>query len=441
MFLRLPYPAVAYDRYLALMSPESTEELLAVAKELKDLRIVHINSTATGGGVAEILKSLVPVTKGLGIPTERIVIDPPPQFFQVTKRIHNLLQGAEGGLSSQERDTYFQSIEKVAQSMRRDCLTADVWFLHDPQLLPLARTLPRKLDETWIWVGHIDLSTPNSEVMEFLLPLLKDYDSLILSLSSYVPDGLGDSIPVFIAPPAIDPLAVKNIPLDKQRAESMVKAMGVDPDRPLVCQVSRFDAWKDPWGVMDAYRLARKSVPGLQLALLGLSQAADDPEALAIVGDVTRYAEDDPDIHIYFEPLGLPGTVDAVVNAFQVVSDVIMQKSLREGFGLTVTEAMWKGKPVIGGNVGGIGIQIDNEINGYLVNSPEECASRIVELMTDPELRSRIGQAARKSVHDRFLLPSLLLDYLKVVKTHLPQQETTAPVWKQLRTTGKPAIA
>jgi len=441
MFLRLAYPAVAYDRYLALMPAEATEELLAAAEELKDLRIVHINSTATGGGVAEILQSLVPITNGLGISTERVVINPPPEFFQVSKRIHNLLQGAEGSLSAEELEIYFQSIEDVAEDMRRNHVTADVWFLHDPQLLPLARILPREMDETWLWVGHIDLTNPNREIVDTLLPLTKYYDRLILSLASYVPDGLGESPPVFIAPPAIDPLTVKNIPLDQNRALSIVAAMGVDTDRPLVCQVSRFDRWKDPWGVIDAYRLARQSVPGLQLALLGLIQAADDPEAAEVAADVTRYAEDDPDIHIYFEPLGLPSTIDEVVNAFQVVPEVVIQKSLREGFGLTVTEAMWKGKAVIAGNVGGIRIQINNGVSGYLVNSAEECASRIVELMKDPELRSRMGAAAQESVRERFLMPSLILDYLKVVKAHLPQREAPAPAFNLLRMASRAAAA
>ena len=426
MFLRVANPSVAYDRYLALMPPDSMEELLAIAQELKDLHIVHINSTATGGGVAEILQSLVPLTNGLGIFTERVVINPPPQFFHVTKRIHNLLQGADGSLSPEELDIYFQSIRSVAEAMRQQHLSADVWFLHDPQLLPLAGMLPRGSDETWVWVGHIDLTTPNREVLDTLLPLTRDYDRLILSLPSYVPAGLDAGIPVFIAPPAIDPLTVKNIPMDADRASSLVAAMGIDPGRPLVSQVSRFDTWKDPWGVIDAYRLARESLPGLQLALLGLSQANDDPEAIDIVASVTERAQGDPDIHIYFEPLGLPGTIDEVVNAFQVASDVVVQKSIREGFGLTVTEAMWKGKAVVGGNVGGIRIQIENGVTGFLVDTPEECAGRIVELMADPDLRYRIGQAARDSVRDKFLMPSLALDYLKVVKAQLPQ--TDAPV-------------
>lgn len=419
MFLKVAHPAVAYDQYLSLMPSDFTEELLSTAQDLKHLRVIHVNSTATGGGVAEILQSLVPLTDSLGVSTERVVINPPPQFFQVTKRIHNLLQGAEGSLSPDELETYFQAIRDVADDMRRQNLTADVWFLHDPQLLPLANILSRELGQIWIWVCHIDLTTPNREVIKTLLPLTKDYDALVFSLETYVPDGLGESTQVYIAPPAIDPLAVKNSPFEKDEALKMVAAMGIDRTRPLISQVSRFDVWKDPWGVIDAFRLARKSVPGLQLALLGLIQATDDPEALDVVESVRERAGSDPDIHLYFDPVGLPGTVDEVVNAFQVASDVIIQKSLREGFGLTVTEAMWKGKSVIGGNVGGIRIQIENGVNGFLVDTPEECAWRIVDLMNDPALRCRLGEAAREAVRGRFLMPALALDYLKLVKAHV----------------------
>ncbi len=195
--------------------------------------------------------------------------------------------------------------------------------------------------------------------------------------------------------------------------------MGIDPARPLVTQVSRFDLWKDPCGVVDAYRLARQEVPGLQLALLGLSQAADDPEALDVLASVEEHTAQDPDIHLYFSPAGLPASIDTVVNAFQTASQVVVQKSIREGFGLTVTEAMWKGKPVIGGNVGGIRLQIEDGVSGYLVDTSEECAWRIVELMQDPDLRDRIGQEARESVRQKFLLPRLALDYLKVAASRL----------------------
>ncbi len=425
MFLKIDYPAVAFDQYAAHVPPETTDELLSTAAQLDGLRIVHINSTATGGGVAEILQSLVPLTSSLGISTERVVINPPPEFFQVTKRIHNLLQGADGTLSTEELDIYYHSIQKVAEDMRRRDLSADVWFLHDPQLLPLARLLPRKSSDEWLWVCHIDLTTPNQSVLDALLPLAKDYDNLVFSLGSYVPEGLTNTPPVFIAPPAIDPLTVKNVPMPRRRAKQLVAATGIDTSRPLISQVSRFDMWKDPWGVVEAYRLASQSIPGLQLALLGLSQASDDPEALGILESIQELAGDDPDIHLYFHTEDLPCTVDEIVNAFQVVSQVLIQKSIREGFGLTVTEAMWKGKAVIGGNVGGIRIQIENGVNGYLVDTPEECAWRIVELLKDPDLRSRMGKAAKESVRQRFLMPSLALDYLNLVKAHVTQPEST----------------
>lgn len=441
MFVKIDYPAVAFDQYLAHVPTEATDELLATAAQLDHLRIVHLNSTAAGGGVAEILQSLVPLTDGLGIPTERVVINPPPEFFQVTKRIHNLLQGEDGGLSSDEWDIYYQSIQKVAEDMRRRDLSADVWFLHDPQLLPLARLLPRKSGEKWLWVCHIDLTTPNQGVLETLLPLIKDYDNLVFSLGSYVPEGLTDASPVFIAPPAIDPLTVKNVPLPQKRANTLVAALGIDTDRPLITQVSRFDVWKDPWGVVEAYRLARESIPGLQLALLGLSQASDDPEALGVLESVKERAGDDPDIHLYFDMDGLPATIDEVVNAFQVVSEVLLQKSTREGFGLTVTEAMWKSKAVIGGNVGGIRIQIENGVTGYLVDTPEECAGRIVDLLKDPELRTRLGKAAKESVRQRFLMPSLALDYLNLVKAHVnqPEASTDREIIQQLTRRYAPA--
>lgn len=440
MFVKLDHPAVAFDQYAAHVPPETTDELLSTAAQLNGLRIVHINSTATGGGVAEILQSLVPLTNALGISTERVVINPPPEFFQVTKRIHNLLQGADGTLSTEELDTYYHSIQKVAEDMRRRDLSADVWFLHDPQLMPLARLLPRKSSDKWLWVCHIDLTTPNQSVLDALLPLAKDYDNLVFSLGSYVPEGLSDT-PVFIAPPAIDPLTAKNVPMPRKRAEELVAAMGIDTSRPLISQVSRFDMWKDPWGVVEAYRLARQSVPGLQLALLGLSQASDDPEALGILESVQELAGDDPDIHLYYHTEGLPCTVDEIVNAIQVVSEVLMQKSLREGFGLTVTEAMWKGKAVIGGNVGGIRIQIENGANGYLVDTPEECAGRIVELLKDPDLRSRLGEAAKESVRQRFLMPSLALDYLNLVKAHVthPEASTDRLIIQQLTNRYAPA--
>ena len=423
MYFKVDYPAISLDSYLAYMDPDQADELLSLAAELGHLRMVHLNSTATGGGVAEVLQSLVPLFNALDIETERIVINPTElEFFEVTKKIHNLLQGADGSLSPHELEVYHNNIGRVAHAMGQDHVSADVWFLHDPQLLPLAGLLRRNgasSAKAWFWICHIDLTRPNQNAMGSLLPLHSDYDHLIFSMDEYVPRNMLNGTPVYIAPPAIDPLTGKNRALAESQAWDIVSAMGIDRARPLISQVSRFDLWKDPWGVIDAYRMARQSVPGLQLALLGLSQASDDPEALEVLSSVASHAAADPDIHLYYDPSGLPASIDEVVNAFQVASSVLMQKSTREGFGLTVTEAMWKGKPMIGGDAGGIRLQIEDGVSGYLVSSPDECADRIVTLMTDGNLAECIGTAAHDSVLRRFLLPRLALDYLRVAREHV----------------------
>ena len=424
MYLKLDHPPVSLDAYRPYMESGLADELTSVAAELRGLRVAHMNATAIGGGVAEILQSMVPLFNALGIATERVVINPTEaEFFQVTKKIHNLLQGAEGSLSESELETYHRNLRQVAKAMSRDQLAADVWFMHDPQLLPLAGMLrhsrPCGGSAAWLWICHIDLTRPNQSAIDSLLPMHRDYDHLIFSLQQYVPDKQVAGKPVYIAPPAIDPLAEKNKPMDEGKAWDIVASMGIDRNRPLITQVSRFDLWKDPWGVIDAFRLARESVPGLQLALLGLSQASDDPEAGEILGSVVAHAEGDPDIHLFHDPGTIPAGNDQVVNALQMASSVLVQKSTREGFGLTVTEGMWKGKPMIGGNAGGIRIQIDDGQNGYLVSSPQECARRMVTLLQDSELAAFIGAAGRASVRRRFLLPRLALDYLKVAREHV----------------------
>ena len=415
MFVKLDHPPVSKKEYLDMVSPELADELTDLADELRGLRLVHINSTATGGGVAEILQSMVPLMNALGLATERVIIDGNPEFFQVTKRIHNLLQGAEGALSPSEFEAYFQTNQGVADEFKRRGLEADAWFFHDPQVLPLASMLPIRPGEVRNWICHIDLTSPNESTINSLLPLTQHYDNLFFSLRDYVPAGL-NGVPVYIAPPAIDPVSVKNTPLSDSAAKAAIAAMGIDTKRPLVTQVSRFDLWKDPCGVVDAFRVAKKTIPGLQLAMLGLSQAIDDPESLDVLRMVEEHSGGDLDIHLYFYVDGLPGSVDHVVNAFQVASDVVLQKSTREGFGLTVTEAMWKGKLMIGGNVGGIRVQIEDGVNGFLVDSPEECARRIVQVLEDTDLRQRMGSKAQESVREKFLLPRLVLDYLRVVK-------------------------
>ena len=417
MLLRVNHPEIPLQQYAGLLPQHLMESLDRLSDQFRGLRFVHANSTATGGGVAEILQSLVPFMNTLGLPTERIVVSPEdPEFFQVTKRIHNLLQGASGGLSKEELAVYFRCMEQVAEDIKSRELEASVWFFHDPQLLPVAMLLPKREGELRFWVCHIDLTTPNAETLDALAPLTSYYDGLAFSMDEFVPDGILGKYPVYITPPSIDPLTDKNTAMPMQEALGIVSAMGIESGRPLVTQVSRFDYWKDPWGVIDAFRQARESVPGLQLAMLGLSQAADDPEALGVLHSVTDYAAGDPDIHTYFYPDGLPESIDRIVNAFQTASQVVLQKSTREGFGLTVTEAMWKGQPVIGGNVGGIRTQIEDGVNGFLVNSPAECGQRILQLLQDDALRLNLGRAARESVRQNFLLPRLALDYLNAVR-------------------------
>ena len=427
MYLKLDHPPVSLDAYRPYMDSDLADELASVAAELRGARVAHLNATAIGGGVAEILQSMVPLFNALGIATERIVIEPTEaEFFQVTKKIHNLLQGAEGSLSERELEIYHGNLRQVATAMRRNQLSADVWFMHDPQLLPLAGMLRQGQPcgggaAAWLWICHIDLTRPNQSAIDSLLPMHRDYDHLIFSLQQYVPVRHVTDKPVYIAPPAIDPLAEKNNPMDEKGAWDIVSSMGIDSHRPLITQVSRFDLWKDPWGVIDAFRLARESVPGLQLALLGLTQASDDPEAGETLQSVMAHAGSDPDIHLFHDPGSIPVGNDQAVNALQMASSVLVQKSTREGFGLTVTEGMWKGKPMIGGNAGGIRIQIDDGQNGYLVSSPQECARRIVTLLQDSSLASFIGAAGRASVRRRFLLPRLALDYLKVAREHAAQ--------------------
>ena len=413
----IEYPQTDASLYLDLMPPEAAHCLTELTTKLSGLRVIHMNSTANGGGVAEILHSLVPLSNALGIRTQRAVINPKDaRFFDVTKRIHNMLQGSEGRLSDEELGVYYGCLDDVAEEIERTGLSADVWFLHDPQLLPLGRLLNCCNGATRIWTVHIDLTQPNAWLMDELLPLTAAYDALICSMETYVPGSLPPGPAVHIAPPAIDPLTAKNSVMPARKAAGIVGDLGIDVCRPLVTQVSRFDVWKDPWGVIDAYWLARQSHPGLQLALLGLSQANDDPEGAQVVASVREYAGDDCNIHLFFSPDGLPAGNDEIVNALQTHSDVLVQKSTREGFGLTVSEGMWKGKAMIGGNVGGIRLQIEDGQSGYLVNSAAEAGERMAQLLADPGLRAAMGRNARERVRERFLLPRLMYDYMRAAQ-------------------------
>jgi trehalose synthase len=394
--------------YAEHAEPSMLAQIRAEAVPLHGLRVVHINATADGGGVAEILRSLVPLLSDVGLDACWYVLPPDDDFFAVTKQLHNWLQGHPGELEPQHQRTYSTYLEHLAAQMGE--LDADVWVIHDPQPLPLRALVP--LRGAAIWRCHIDCSTPNGGVSEYLLPWIQEYDRALFSMPEYVFPGL---LPeqIRIVHPAIDPLTDKNRPLRPRDVQVVLARLDIDTARPLVTQVSRFDPWKNPWQVVDAYRLAKRAVPELQLALVGTFAADDDPEAPEIYKATREYAGPDPDVHLFTDP-EVVGPRE--VNAFQSGSSVILQRSTREGFGLTVTEAMWKGRPVIATPVGGITVQIQHGLNGYVVESTEDCAEHIVRLLTEPGLADAIGAAARRSVRERFLIPRLVCDHLQLYR-------------------------
>jgi trehalose synthase len=380
------------------------EEIRKRAEPLAGKRILHVSATAFGGGVSEILYTLVPLMRDVGLDVHWRVIMGREEFFNVTKLMHNSLQGDPQAISDQDWEVFEAYNAMNAQGLDDDW---DVIIVHDPQPAGLRTNAPDR-SKAWVWRCHIDLSTPNQETLARLLPLIRDYDESVFHMQTYVPNGMDGK--VRIIPPAIDPLSPKNMALSPEDAAFVCQQFGIDVERPLICQVSRFDPWKDPMGVIDSYRLVRQEVSDVQLALVG-SMATDDPEGWEFFQRTFSYADGDPDIKI-LNNLNNVGAIE--VNAFQSQADVIMQKSLREGFGLTVTEGMWKVRPVIAGNVGGIPLQITDEQTGFLVSSPEEAADRSLRVLRDPELAKRLGRAGKERAREMFLTPRLLRDWLDV---------------------------
>ncbi len=411
----LPYvkiPKIKLEKYKEAISKNLFNEIKDLAKDLKKLKVVIINSTPRGGGVAEILKNLVGLMQGVGLKAEWHIIPPNRKFFGLTKELHNALQGKDFILSFKARRLYQRHMEESARLMLD--MKSDVWVINDPQPAGVIHYLP-KFHPSIIHM-HIDTSHPNKEAWGFIEPMLLSYDRIIFSTKDFTSPALPKQ-KLRIIPPAIDPLSDKNKPLSVHTAKSILQNFGIDPTKPLMTQVSRFDPWKDPIGVIQSYYIAKNKIPNLQLALVGLFLAIDDPEAIKILKTVKKHAKGDPDIFLFYDPQSLGSLkVDIFVNTFQVGSDVILQKSTKEGFGLTVTEAMWKGKPVIGGKVGGIKIQIKNGYNGFLVTSPKEAAKRVIQLIKNPALSERLGKRARQTVKEKFLMPRLLRDYLKLFR-------------------------
>jgi trehalose synthase len=393
--------------YTHIVGKDLTEQIRQLAEPLKGKRVLHVSATAFGGGVSEILYTLVPLMRDVGVDAHWHVIFGKEEFYNATKLLHNSLQGAEETLSDEQWEIFDEINQINAEGLQGEW---DVVIVHDPQPIGLLRGAKEK-GENWIWRCHIDLSTPNPAPIERLLPMIEEYDASVWHMEKYVPDGMGKHREaVRIVPPAIDPLSPKNMAFSPEDAAFVCRQFGIDVDRPLITQVSRFDPWKDPIGVIDAYREVTEQVPEAQLAMVG-SMATDDPEGMEYFQKTFEYADGDEDIKI-LSNLNNVGAIE--VNAFQSQSDICLQKSIREGFGLTVTEALWKGRPTVAGNVGGIPLQIEDGVSGFLVDSPSECAQRCLEILRDPGLGKQLGREGKEHARREFLTPRLLRDWLKL---------------------------
>jgi trehalose synthase len=409
------------DLYERSAGAEAVAQLRGLAAPLEGARILHVNATPYGGGVAEILRSEIPLLRDLGILADWKLITGDQTFFSVTKAIHNGLQGAARELTPAEREIYLTHAARNAQLLEEEY---DLIVVHDPQPLALLH-LHGKGSARWVWRCHIDTSEPNPEVWEFLRPYLEGYDAAVFTLGSFAPP----DVPVErveIIPPAIDPESPKNFGLDLDTAGRLLRWIGVDVARPLVTQVSRFDPWKDPLGVIAAYRLIKAEVPGLQLALAG-SMALDDPEGWEIYRQIQESAKNDAHIHLF---TNLTGVGNVEINAFQRLSDVVIQKSLREGFGLVVSETLWKETPVVAGKAGGIPLQLQGGAGGFLVDSIEECAKKTLHLLRHPEEGDTLGARGRELVRERFLLTRLIADELRLYGALLGAQQLPTSVAK-----------
>lgn len=383
------------------VAPKGAVDLLCrLSERVKGRSFLHVNSTRYGGGVAEILNRLIPMLNALGIDARWEVIEGNPEFFAVTKRFHNVLQGHEQVITE---EMYQAFIEVNRQNVKALNLDADLVFIHDPQPAPLIEYRQRG---KWVWRCHIDVSKPQRRVWNFLRQFVVQFDAAVFSLPSFAQRL---PIPQFLIYPSIDPLSDKNRELSRPEVNKILDRLQIPRDKPILLQVSRFDRFKDPLGVMNAYRLVKK-YHDCRLVLAG-GGAADDPEGAMVLAEVREAAGRDHDIHV----LELPPDAHLTINALQRTATIVLQKSTREGFGLTVSEAMWKGKPVIGGAVGGITVQIIDDVTGYLVHTTEGAAFRISHLLNHHELIGRMGATAREYVRRNFLITRHLGDYLTLL--------------------------
>ena len=413
MLERVPLLEKQVSDYAGVVGIDVIDRIRELAEPFQGLRVLHLNATAYGGGVAELLATHVPLLRSIGIDADWQVMQGSDQFFAVTKGVHNALQGGRIDWSPLEQKIY---LEKLLDNSFLFDSQYDIVVVHDPQPVAILSFLrdrlgPSVTDTSWVWRCHIDLTDANPEVWEFFRPFVEQYDASVWTMPEFVPASL-QMDRVVQAPPCIDPLSVKNLDLAMPFCEELARQYGVDVRRPIVCQVSRFDPWKDPVGVIKAFRIVREKVSDAQLVLAG-SMATDDPEGFRVWEETEQARAGDKDIYL-LSNLHQVGSVQ--INAFQRVADVVVQKSVREGFGLTVSEALWKGRPVVGGRAGGIKLQIRDGYDGYLVDSIDECARRTIDLLADPVGADALGAQGREHVRENFLSTRELEDWLRLYK-------------------------
>ena len=402
----LPAVRPTLESYIPVVGIDVIDHLRQLAGPLRGIKVVHVNSTKVGGGVAEILDRLVPLMHELGIETSWEIIEGNNDFYHCTKSFHNALQGTPVVLEDSSLRAFEQTNKETSDRLRETLYHADIVFIHDPQPAPLLRYTPGRTGR-WIWRCHIDVSHPYRPIWKYLRSFVSEYDASIFSLADFVQPLPHTS---YLIPPSIDPLSEKNVELSPDEVSNVYTRFDLDPERPMILQVSRFDRFKDPIGVIEAYRFAKKFNPALQLVLAG-GGATDDPEGEIVLQEVHRAASNDHDIHV----LLLPSDAHRTINALQRAADIVLQKSLKEGFGLTVTEAMWKHKPVIGGDTGGIRLQVMNHQTGFLVSSPEGAALHIRYLLHNRDKITSLGNRAHQFVLDNFLLTRHLREYLTLM--------------------------
>lgn len=418
MLERVPLLEKDLSDYEDLVGADEIARIRELAEPWRGARILHVNATPYGGGVAELLATHVPLLRSLGIDAEWQVMHGSDEFFAVTKAVHNALQGGDVPWTGEMQKIYLEKILDNALLLEGEW---DHIVVHDPQpaalLTFVGHSSVNRPETHWTWRCHIDLTDADEEVWEFFRPHVEQYAASVWTMPEFVPASL-DMERVVTAPPCIDPLSVKNLDLPKPFVTEICKQYGIDTGRPIVCQVSRYDPWKDPLGVIEAFQIVREEVPDAQLVLAG-SMATDDPEGFHVWEQVEAARGQDKDIHL-LSNIQQVGNVQ--INAFQRAADVVIQKSLREGFGLTVSEGLWKGRPVVGGRAGGIVLQIRDGQDGFLVDSVEECAKRAIELLAEPARADEMGASGREHVRKNFLSTRELADWLELFGTLAGQQ-------------------